>query len=435
MNAWFEASAPGRLDVMGGIADYSGSLVLQMPIRNRTIVRLSLRSDYQCIITSDLNNNTKFKVILDYHNLLHKGNVDYGFARDQFRNLGNDSWVAYVLGCVLVLHKEKGIPFTGARFDLRSDVPLGKGVSSSASVEVATMQALAKAFDLSFKGTQLPVLAQRAENLVVGAPCGLMDQLSTYFGQEGRLLPILCQPDQVRESVVIPDGVFFAGIDSGVKHAVSGAGYGEARCAAFMGYSIIAQSLGVTRPELEEARQLGDWSDLPYKGYLSNIPQPDFEEKFRNILPETLSGRAFLDRYGTSIDPVTSVNENTVYKVCQCTAHPVCENHRVHRFVDLLSQLHEPSSTEERDKVLNAMGNLMYQSHESYTRCGLGAERTNEIAQLASMTKGIYGARVTGGGQGGTVCLLAVGEEGKEAVKGLHLDLCGRFNQELALFI
>jgi galactokinase len=435
MNAWFEASAPGRLDVMGGIADYSGSLVLQMPIRNKTIVSLSLRNDYQCLITSTLNKNTKFNVALDYRSLLHNGAVDYDFACDQFKNLGNDSWVAYVLGCVLVLHKERGIPFTGAAFDLQSDVPLGKGVSSSASVEVATMRALAKAFNLSFTGTQLPVLAQRAENLVVGAPCGLMDQLSTYFGKEGKLLPILCQPDQVREPVAVPDDVFFAGIDSGVKHAVRGAGYGEARCAAFMGYSIIAQSLGVTRAELEEARLSGDWYGLPYKGYLSNIPLADFEEKFRSILPGLLGGRDFLDQYGTSIDPVTSVNENTVYKVCQCTAHPVCENNRVHRFIDLLSQLNDLSGTKQKEEVLNAMGNLMYQSHESYTRCGLGADRTNEIAQLASMTKGIYGARVTGGGQGGTVCVLAVGEPGREAVKKLHLDLCTRYNQELALFI
>jgi galactokinase len=435
MNAWFEASAPGRLDVMGGIADYSGSLVLQLPIRNKTRVRISLRDDYQCFITSNLNYNKKLNVELNYHDLLQAGTVDYAHARNRFKQMGKDSWVAYVLGCALVLQHEQGINFTGANFELTSDVPLGKGVSSSASVEVATMKALAKVFDLTFTGTTLPVLAQRVENLVVGAPCGLMDQLATYFGKEDKLLPILCQPDKVSESIPIPSDIFFAGIDSGLKHTVSGAAYREARCAAFMGYSILAQSLGITKDALEYARQHHDWTQLPYQGYLANITWPEFEEKFRRKLPDTLSGKDFLDRYGVSIDPVTSIDEHLNYPVLSCTTHPVCENHRVHKFVELLQPFSHLDSEEKKKKVLQALGTLMFQSHESYSRCGLGSERTDYIVQRASITKGVYGARITGGGQGGTVCLLGVGDEGRESVTKLHADLCRQYDQELALFI
>jgi galactokinase len=435
MKSWFEAEAPGRLDVIGGIADYSGSLVLLMPIRNKTIVKISLRDDYQCVISSNLNNNNKLNVELNYRNVLHEGNVDYAYARNWFSQLGKDSWVAYVLGCALVLQHEQGINFTGANFKLTSDIPRGKGVSSSASVEVATMRALAKAFDLTFTGTTLPVLAQRVENLIVGAPCGLMDQLGTYFGQEDRLLSILCQPDKVLESIPIPSDIFFAGIDSGVKHSVSSSAYTQARCAAFMGYSILAQSLGITKDALEHARQHHDWTQLPYQGYLANITWPEFEDRFRSKLPDTLNGKVFLDRYGVSIDPVTSIDEHQNYPVLSCTTHPVCENHRVHKFVELLQSFSHLANEEGKKKILQALGTLMFQSHESYSRCGLGSERTDYIVQRASITKGVYGARITGGGQGGTVCLLGVGDEGREAVSNLHEDLCRQYDQELALFI
>ncbi|MCU0399323.1 MAG: hypothetical protein MUC73_14615 [Cyclobacteriaceae bacterium] len=220
MGQVFEGEAPGRLDVMGGIADYSGSLVLQLALPKNTRVRIELRNDYQCLLESNLASGERLQASVDYRKLLDQGKVSYSFAQNQFKQFGKDRWVAYVLGCALVLQLEKGIDFRGAQFIIHSDVPLGKGVSSSASLEVATMKALGLAFHVHFRGTELAVLAQRVENQVVGAPCGLMDQLSGCFGEQGKLLPILCQPDRVLEPVEIPEDVFFAGIDSGVKHSV-----------------------------------------------------------------------------------------------------------------------------------------------------------------------------------------------------------------------
>jgi len=98
----------------------------------------------------------------------------------------------------LLIQKEKGIPFSGADILIHSSVPIGKGVSSSAALEVATLKALGKTFNISFANTELPMLAQRVENLIVGAPCGLMDQLTSYFGEPRKLLPIVCQPDQIK---------------------------------------------------------------------------------------------------------------------------------------------------------------------------------------------------------------------------------------------
>lgn len=422
-----EAWAPGRLDVMGGIADYSGSLVLQMPIRQQTSVKLALRDDFICNVHSETSVGEKLSASIDYRELLDGQQVSYMYAREKLKH----SWIAYIVGCALVLQREKGIDFRGADFYIHSDVPLGKGVSSSASLEVSSMKALAQAFRLSFTGTELPRLAQQVENHVVGAPCGLMDQLASAFGAPGKLLPIICQPDKIAEPVAVPEDVFFIGIDSGVRHSVGGASYGDVRCGAFMGYSIILQSLGIDQATIEKSNP----SDLPFHGYLCNISVPEFENKFAALLPERMNGDTFLSRYGLTTDRVTKVNKNTAYAIRQSTLHPIYENARVQRFMQLLKEAHHLDVT-ARLNHLQEMGALMYGSHESYSRCGLGSDRTDEIVNLmrSRQADGIAGAKITGGGSGGTVCALAIGEEGKRAVERIHRQLCEKYEADLVLF-
>lgn len=428
---FIEASAPGRLDVMGGIADYSGSLVLQMPIAHRTHIKLRLRDDYQCHIKSQLSSGETLTAHVDYRDYLNNNQVDYLFAQKKCKQNSNQTWIAYVLGCALVLQKEKGINFKGADFDLHSTVPLGKGVSSSASIEVACMKALVEAFHLELPGTLLPILAQRVENLVVGAPCGLMDQLACYLGESKKLLPILCQPDKIDSLISIPDEISFIGIDSGVRHSVAGASYSEVRAAAYMGYSIIVHSLGISSNEIHSAKEINNFSSLPYQGFLCNISVEEFRNSFENILPTSILGKEFLNKYET-IDAITTIDEQTNYQVLQCTSHPVFEHDRVLQFKNYLIRLQD-ESIDQRTDILKSMGNLMYQSHESYSRCGLGSPRTDDIVTLAKTTPGIYGAKITGGGNGGTVCLLVDREGKKEALK-LHQILCEKHNQELVLF-
>lgn len=429
---FIEASAPGRLDVMGGIADYSGSLVLQMPIAHRTHIKLRLRDDYQCHIKSQLSSGETLTAHVDYRGYLNNNQVDYLFAQKKCKQNSSQAWIAYVLGCALVLQKEKGINFKGADFDLHSTVPLGKGVSSSASIEVACMKAIAEAFHLRLPGTLLPILAQRVENLVVGAPCGLMDQLACYLGESKKLLPILCQPDKIDTLISIPDDISFIGIDSGVRHSVAGASYGEVRAAAFMGYAIIAHSLGISANEIQSAKALNNFSSLPYRGFLCNIPVKEFRSSFENILPASMLGKDFLNKYET-VDAITTISEQTNYQVLQCTSHPVLEYDRVLQFKNHITRLQDTKSIDQRIDILKSMGNLMYQSHESYSECGLGSGRTDEIVALAKNIPGIYGAKITGGGNGGTVCLLVDREGKKEALK-LHQILCEKHNQELVLF-
>src|SRR5688500_13789383 len=160
--------------------------------------------------------------------------LDNLHAGHLIRSKPGGQWASYILGCFVVLAREKSIVVTGANISIESSVPWGKGVSSSAALEIAVMQALVAAYKVKLEKYELPVFCQQVENEITGAACGLMDQLSVYYGRKERLLPITCQPCRVEEAEDIPDPIRFYGIDSGVRHAVSGSSYEQVRAAAFM---------------------------------------------------------------------------------------------------------------------------------------------------------------------------------------------------------
>jgi galactokinase len=298
-------------------------------------------------------------------------------------------WVSYIAGVFIVLKRECNVAFSrGAKILIASDVPESKGVASSAALEVAVMSAVCGAFQIHVEAQEVALLCQKAENLVAGAPCGIMDQMTSACGEANVLLALLCQPAQLQPRVPVPESIRFWGIDSGERHAVSGSDYSSVRTAAFMGHRIVA------------AEKPG------WNGYLANIPVDEFERDWLHRLPEDMPGHAFLARYARTTDSVTTVDPGRVYKVRQATAHPVYEHDRVQEFKLLLTG---PSSHRQRVRL----GQLMYQSHQSYSACGLGSPGTDLIVKLvetAGSAKGLYGARITGGGSGGTVAVAGGGD-------------------------
>jgi len=132
--------APGRLDVMGGVADYSGSLVLQLPIADATHVALQ-KSDLTRLHVLSLGIEAR-SIEFDLSEFLNVDNEPIGYdqARQRFAT-PTYHWAAYIAGVFLVLMREKGAHFIrGARILISSNVPEGKGVSSSAALEVAVMK-------------------------------------------------------------------------------------------------------------------------------------------------------------------------------------------------------------------------------------------------------------------------------------------------------
>jgi galactokinase len=227
------------LDVVGGIADYSGSLVLQLPIQEATIVGLQRTDDTTLrVVSGEADENARLPDLeIHISDLTSNGDpITYKSAQTFFAKDPGSAWASYVFGVFLVLMREKRLVLeTGARILVSSDVPEGKGVSSSAALEVATMMAVCAAYDVDVEDREIALLCQKVENLVVGAPCGVMDQMTAVFGEPNRLMGLLCQPAELRGTIALPDDTEVWGIDSGIRQAVSGADYTSVRIGAFMG--------------------------------------------------------------------------------------------------------------------------------------------------------------------------------------------------------
>jgi L-arabinokinase len=400
--------APGRLDVMGGIADYSGSLVLQLPTREATHV--ALQPDPAPLLriysTGAAENQRAAFFEMPLADFVGPAGqpVDYAAAQRYFQRDPARHWAAYVAGVFLVLQRERGLTFSqGARLFISSDVPEGKGVSSSAAIEVAVMQAVAAAYGVSLDGRELALLCQKVENLVVGAPCGVMDQMTAACGQANELLALLCQPAELQDMVTLPDEVAVWGLDSGVRHSVSGADYGSVRVGAFMGYRLLAQQAGLAVSH-DEPGQRVRINDPRWGGYLANVTPAEFDHFYARHLPEQISGADFLSHYSGTTDTVTRIEPERHYAVRVPASHPVYEHFRVRNYAELLSKAGSPS-----ERRLELLGELMYQSHTSYSACGLGSAGTDRLVELVRAMgprQGLYGAKITGGGSGGTVAVL-----------------------------
>ena len=368
------ARAPGRLDVMGGIADYTGSLVCEATLDRAAAVAVQRRDDrdVQVIGLNLLDEHKPFTLVVPLDALA--GPIET--LRQNFAEPGR-TWAGYLAGCLAILHDEKRINLAdptqlGFNIALYSTVPLGAGVSSSAAIEVATMTALLAEFDLHLEPMQIAAMCQRVENQIVGAPCGIMDQAASCAGQACSLMRLKCQPHELQKPLFFPAGVHAVGINSNVRHSVGGGMYGRTRCAAFMGHKII----------LEKMRQMGGAGGKtliadPMNGYLANLPLDDYKKYFRSYLPETIRGGQFLLQYGPTIDKATTIEPDTEYHVQSATDHHVFEAHRVGEFVRYLEEANaihgtHTSDAQKRDLklLLDKAGHLMYaQPHQLHQRC------------------------------------------------------------------
>ena len=394
--------SPGRLDLMGGNVDYTGGLVFESTIREATWGAAQLRGDRKIQFWNPqmADKGWRERVQFDFDSL-----TDEAAVRRLVNADAKIRWTAYVLGIFYLLRlRYPEAVKSGANVYLRSEVPLNKGVSSSAAVEVAVMKPLARAYGLDLHGIELAEACQWVENVIAESACGIMDQAAAVLGDEGYVLPLLCQPCQPRPLVRLPEELRCWAVDSGVSHAVTGIEYEAARAAAFMGYKLICdwEGLPVTR---DAASRIPRFTDPRWKGYLSDISPSLFRSRYEHRLGESMSGAEFLGKGGFHPDPFTSVRAEVNYRLRNCTRYAIEENNRIRMFVELARGAAAGASEE----TWRLMGDLMYQSHYSYTECGLGNEATDLLVELArelGEARGLYGAKVTGGGAGGTVAIL-----------------------------
>lgn len=260
------------------------------------------------------------------------------------------TWASYVLGTFNWLFDgNPAAAKTGFKAAFGGNIPLGAGLSSSAALEVATALALAAIYGIEKDKTALAKLCQKAENTWAGCPCGLLDQASSLYGKAGALVKSDFRYCKF-ENVNLGPAVAFMMVKSNAKHALVDGAYASRRQACEDAAKHFA---GVLRKPVTHLRDvtMAEWV------------------LYRGGLPETTAKRA---------------------------VHPIGEDERVLQGAELLSK-----------GDLKGFGALMYDSHESSRNWFENScEELDAIVDAAKAIPEVYGARLSGGGFGGSCCLL-----------------------------
>jgi galactokinase len=348
--------APGRVNLIGEHTDYAEGFVMPAAINFSTLAGISPRVDGKIAIFSE-----------------NYGQVRYFDAAELPAKAGQH-WTDYPLGVVSILAGE-GNRIPGFSLSLWGDVPLGSGLSSSASVEVATALAVMGLIGVAYPGSAMtgPVLArlcQRAENEFVGASSGIMDQFISVNGAKDHALLLDCR-DLSFKLAPIPKHVALVIANTMVRHAVTGGEYTSRRAEVEAACAVIARH----RPEVK---------------FLRDATVEDLEKWGNEMTPNSLK-RA---------------------------RHVITENTRTVAAAEALIR-----------GDLNELGRLMAEAHWSYSRdFEASCVEADAMVELAQDLPGLIGARLTGGGFGGcTINLVEQSEAAafQEALASLYAGQTG----------
>lgn len=320
------ARAPGRAEWLGNHTDYNDGLVLGIGLEVGATVTVQPTAERHLILHAEDLGET------------HTCNLD------ALCPVEPGSWVNYVIG-VAAGFIARGAKATGLELGIRSTVPMGAGLSSSAALECATALALQEAWDTEFAGMELARIGQEAEHMFAGVQCGLLDQVTSLFATRDHAVFLDCRSLEIQRVPVPREGRFVI-LQSGVKHALSDGAYNERRaeCEAAARILGVGKLREATPAMLVEAAESGRLHDAPLR-------------------------RA---------------------------RHVVGENTRVASAVEALTR-----------GDLATVGELMSESHESSrTFFENSCEELDFLSSEARNVPGCFGARLTGGGFGGAVLAL-----------------------------
>ncbi len=392
------ARSPGRLDLIGGMADFSGSLALQMPTERGVFVAAGLRNDQRVCVETLGGDGRVLPARTEWPlSQLYGPAGEIATAETFASHFASCPWVRHVAAvCHSLLANGFVTHFAGGMtIVLHSDIPSEAGLASSAAIQVAVAKALAALFEPDLSDEQLLAACRAADAFVSGATCSLVDHPTCLWGESRALLQVRCQPCQILGQVALPKGVRFAAVDTGVRLPIYHQRYADNRVAALLGKFLIDRLSG----------QVVD-ADGPVGAYLANIAPSEYVRRFRNELPVKMKGRDFLSFYGEPDTIIETLDPDRIYKIRSRAEHHIYENDRTHRFMERLGRARR---TGDRDALVEA-GELLYASHWSYgQRCGMGGIETDALVNLIRArgpAQGLYGAKVTGAGCGGAVAVL-----------------------------
>ena len=392
------ARAAGPLDCMGGFAEYCGALTLTLPMADSIYAAVQARHDQNVqvnLLLGDRNGRPaagSFPLALWYEN---DRVVDAATFVHRIEDL-DGGWATPVVGVLYALLSDGRLPHLhgGLTIAVAGRLPWEADPIVSAAATAATLAAVCECLALDIPPVEMALLGQQSQNHVIGVPCGPSAVACALLGEAGTLLQLLCQPLEVVGRLGVPDRITLVGIDCGVRHPAAAQKFRQARVASFMGRRIIERFLAA------RGRPCG------WRGYLARLSVSDYVDMFRDRLPTKMKGRDFLDRFGPTGDPLTSIDAGAVYKIRSRAEHHIYENSRVHQFAERLARARR---TGEQGPLIEA-GELMFASHWSYgQRCGLGSIETDRLVNVLRRRgprAGIWGAKICGTGAGGTVAVL-----------------------------
>ena len=406
------ARAPGRLDVMGGVADATGSLVVASPLHEGVVLAAQKRNDRlveMCCLdpqtgqTVDELSWSLSQLYASDGQLLHADRFLAGLEGAVHSPGKAVSALIYAL-----LERNRLPPLTeGFTLAVWLGITAGCGAGGMAALQVAAAQCLATLYGVQLDSAAVVAACQHARRTIMRLPVGPMDPLVALHGEPDGLLQVQCCPARVAGTLPVPQGTRFLGIDSGKRHPQAEEKYRDAYAAAAMGFKIIEALIRRHGADPLRAIQC-----------LADVQPADFVTRFRDLLPTRLRGREFTRQLPEGLGEACPIEASKVYKVRSRTEHHVYENQRVHEFVSLLARARHTGQVEH----LDAAGQLMYSSHWSYgQRCGLGSLETDLLVnqlRKKGLACGIYGARVSGGGAGGMVTVFcADGDRARSAIQ------------------
>jgi galactokinase len=325
--------APGRVNLIGEHTDYNDGFVMPAAIGFYTWIAAAKREDR---ILEAYSDHFEEKIT---------------FSLDALEGPPRKHWSDFIRG-VAATFGGAGHKLSGANLVIQTEVPLGAGLSSSASLEVATALALTVPAGIAVPRLQLAKLCQAAENQYVGARCGIMDQFIASFGVSGSALMLDCRSLEY-QLIPVPRDLRLVVCNSMVRHEHASGEYNRRRADCEAGVKLLAQHL----PGIRALRDVGI-ADL---------------SKYKDALPET------------------------IYRRCR---HVISENQRV---------LDAAKALQSGDP--DGFGRLMFASHASLRDdYEVSCKELDLLVKLASSSPGIYGARMTGGGFGGCTVNLVRAE-------------------------
>lgn len=410
------------LNVMGGIAESAGALLLHAALAETVTAAVRRNSPGQVLINwydSDGQNSAPPFVVAI--NELRSADGLFLPAIDIIERFGrklNRPGLA-LLGAWVEAVREGLIPVGEDGWSLGGVGSPGLSTLSAlkAPLVTAVLHAAAALHGVPLIACRVAAVAVVVQHDWLGWPLGVGDAHAATSGKVGGLQQFRSDLQKCAGTVELPPTLEVIAIDCGTESADARLTNQHVRAAAAMGRVLVRRIME------HDQLDLGTWN-----GHLSGLSMTDYVERFRDRLPMKMKGKEFLERFGDPGDPYAPIKPEWLYKVRSRTEHMIYEHARATHFAEFISRGVRKSDPQA---YVDA-GELMYASHWSYgQRCGLGGVETDYIvSQLRSAGKDndILGAKICGRGCGGMVAVLKrVTPKAEQALA----DACGTYQLQM----